>query len=87
MLKGLLRYTFFATMMVATLFARAHESKEAIQRVMLLDSDTLTTIDPVAITAVKHDQKLSQSAITSTVISREDIEERGINGIKDRRYR
>lgn len=83
MLKGLLRYTFFATMMVATLFARAHESKEAIQRVMLLDSDTLTTIDPVAITAVKHDQKLSQSAITSTVISREDIEERGINGIKD----
>lgn len=83
MLRGLLKYALCATVAVAPFVVRAHERIGAVQGVELLGIDTLATIDPVAITAVKHDQKLSQSAITATVIGRKAIEEQGIGGIKD----
>ena len=83
MLMRVLRYAFFATFIVATLVARAHNVCETSERVTLLESDTLFTVDPVAVTAVKHEHQLKKSAVTSTIIDYKTIEQQGIGGIKD----
>ena len=68
--------------MVAPLFAHAHTpSREA--RHTLLAADTMLTVDPVAVTAVKHEHRLTQSAVASTVLDHKTIESQGISGVKD----
>ena len=68
--------------MVAPLFAHAHTpSREA--RHTLLAADTMLTVDPVAVTAVKHENRLAQSAVASTVLDLKTIESQGIGGVKD----
>lgn len=83
MIKGLQRYALFTAILVVSFFARAHEVSHALERVTLLGADTLVTVDPVAVTAVKHERDLRQSAVTSTVINHTAIERQGISGIKD----
>ena len=87
MFGQLCRYALLATFVVAPfmVFARTHDTgaSESDKRMALLDADTLMTVDPVAVTAVKHEQNLSKSAITSTVLDFKSIEQRGIGGIKD----
>ena len=87
MFGQLCRYALLATFVVAPfmVFARTHDTgaSESDKRMALLDADTLMTVDPVAVTAVKHKQNLSKSAITSTVLDFKSIEQRGIGGIKD----
>ena len=83
MLIRIRRYAFFAAFVVASFVSRAHNTHEATDRVSLLAADTLFTVDPVAVTAVKHEQKLSKSAVTATVIDYKTIEEQGIGGVKD----
>ncbi len=87
MFGQLCRYALLATFVVAPfmVFARTHDTgaSESDKRMALLDADTLMAVDPVAVTAVKHEQNLSKSAITSTVLDFKSIEQRGIGGIKD----
>ena len=66
MLKGFQRYAIFAAILVVFAVARVHA--ETAERVMLLNADTLFTVDPVAVTAVKHEQNLNKSAVTATVV-------------------
>ena len=81
MLKGFQRYAIFTTLLVVFAVARVHA--ETAERVVLLDADTLFTVDPVAVTAVKHEQNLKQSAVTATVVDFSTIERQGIGGVKD----
>ena len=81
MLKGFQRYAIFTTLLVVFAAARVHA--ETAERVVLLDADTLFTVDPVAVTAVKHEQNLKQSAVTATVVDFSTIERQGIGGVKD----
>ncbi len=84
MLRKMWIYTvLLATIiMVAPLFAHAHvPSREA--RHTLLAADTMLTVDPVAVTAVKHESRLAQSAVASTVLDLKTIESQGIGGVKD----
>ena len=81
MLKGFQRYAIFTTLLVVFAVARVHA--ETAERVVLLDTDTLFTVDPVAVTAVKHEQNLKQSAVTATVVDFSTIERQGIGGVKD----
>ena len=87
MFGQLCRYALLATFVVAPfmVFARTHDTgaSESDKRMVLLDADTLMAVDPVAVTAVKHEKNLSKSAITSTVLDFKSIEQRGIGGIKD----
>lgn len=81
MLKGFQRYAIFAAILVVFAVARVHA--ETAERVMLLNADTLFTVDPVAVTAVKHEQNLNKSAVTATVVDFSTIEKQGIGGVKD----
>ena len=83
MIKGFQRYALFAALLVASLVARASEGSGDNQRVTLLDADTLFSVDPVAVTAIKHENMLKQSAVTSTIIDYKTIEQRGIGGVKE----
>ena len=81
MLKGFQRYAIFAAIMVVFAVARVHA--ETADRVMLLNADTLFTVDPVAVTAVKHEENLQRSAVTATVVDFKTIEHQGIGGVKE----
>lgn len=56
MLSRIRRYAIFTTILVVFAVARVHA--ETAERVVLLEADTLFTVDPVAVTAVKHEQNL-----------------------------
>lgn len=75
------RYAIFAAILVVFAVARTHA--ETADRVVLLDADTLFTVDPVAVTAVKHQENLQSSAVTATVVDFATIEHQGIGGVKD----
>jgi len=85
MLMVFVRYAIIFVAILATTFVvRAHNVGDAInRRIELLGADTLFIVDPVAVTAVKHETELSKSAITATVIDFKSIEEQGIGGVKD----
>ena len=81
MLSRIRRYAIFTTILVVFAVARVHA--ETAERVVLLEADTLFTVDPVAVTAVKHEQNLKQSAVTATVVDFATIDKQGIGGVKD----
>ena len=83
MLQKLHRYLLLTTLLVFAFVVRARECDATAERAWLLESDTLMKVDPVAITAVKHEASLRQSAITATVLDFKNIEQKGIGGIKD----
>ena len=83
MLRKLHRYLLLTTLLVFAFVVRARECDATTERAWLLESDTLMRVDPVAVTAVKHETSLRQSAITSTVLDFKSIEQKGIAGIKD----
>ena len=81
MLSRIQRYAIFTAILVV--FAVARVYAQAAERAVLLSTDTLYTVDPVAVTAVKHEQNLKQSAVTATVVDFATIEKQGIGGVKD----
>lgn len=87
MFRNFVRYALMATFVVAhvVVFARARdvEAGEKGVHTMLLGVDTLMAVDPVAVTAVKHEKQLDKSAVTATVIDLKNIELKGITGVKD----
>ena len=83
MVRSLQRYALFAALLVASFVARAHTTHDSDRRMAILDADTLFSVDPVAITAVKHENQLRQSAVTATVLDYKAIEQQGIGGIKE----
>ena len=87
MFEKVWRYALLATFMVAhfVVFARARsvDAGEKSVHPMLLSVDTLMEVDPVAVTAVKHEKQLDKSAVTATIIDLKSIELKGITGVKD----
>ena len=87
MLRRLWKYLLLATLVVAhfVVLARPHNvsSAERNTDATLLGLDTLLAVDPVAVTAVKHNSQLDKSAVTATVIDLQSINLKGISGVKD----
>ncbi|MBQ9138558.1 MAG: TonB-dependent receptor [Alistipes sp.] len=83
MLRWLRRYTLLTTLLVVSFIVRARDVSDAPERAWLLGADTLMSVDPVAVTAVKHEANLQQSAVTATVLDLNAIERKGIGGVKD----
>lgn len=87
MLMRLWKYLLLATLVVAhfVVLARPHNvsSAERNTDATLLGLDTLLAVDPVAVTAVKHNSQLDKSAVTATVIDLQSINLKGISGVKD----
>lgn len=81
MLRGFQRYAIFATILVVFAVARVHA--KTAERAVLLEQDSLFAVDPVAVTAVKHEQELKKSAVTASIIDFNTIEKQGIGGVKD----
>ncbi len=77
------RYAFLAAAIAATFVARAGAESTKVARTALLERDTTVTVDPVAVTAIKQGAKLESSAVTATIIASEQIERKGIGGVKD----